>query len=58
MRSLVTGNGGENVFEDISEIEVAAHDSYGVIDSLTDKDRNKNLNPTANNQANPKAEIV
>ncbi len=58
MRTLVTGNGGENAFEDISEIEVIAHDSYGVIDSLTDEDRNKNLHPTANFQGYPKVEFV
>ena len=58
MRTLVTGNGGKNVFEDISEIEVIAHDSYGVIDSLTDEDRFKNLHPTANFQGYPKVEFV
>jgi hypothetical protein len=58
MRTLVTGNGGKNVFEAISEFEVIAHDSYGVIDSLTGEDRKKNLHPMANFQGYPKVEIV
>ena len=46
MHTQLTGNGGENVFEAISEFEVIAHDSYGVID------------PTANFQGYLKVEIV
>jgi len=58
MRTLETGNGGENIFEDISKFEVITHVSYGVIDSLSDEARKKNLHPTANFQGYPEVEIV
>jgi hypothetical protein len=58
MHTQLAGNGGKNVFEAISEFEVIAHDSYGVIDSLTDEDRKKNLHLTAKFQGYPKVEIV